>query len=170
MNRILICFLMAVCVLSSSCGKGQPPPRKPSADKQAQPAATPEEKVAQEASKSGQEEVAYDARGRRDPFLPLVQVTKEKPKKKMGASPMESYGVEEIRLLAIAWDNDKYYALIMLPDKKTYTITEGMTLGLQDGKVEKITKDSVHIREYVKDYKGDIKPRDSILKLHKGEE
>jgi Tfp pilus assembly protein PilP len=58
----------------------------------------------------------------------------------------------------------------MLPDRKTYTITEGMTLGLQGGKVAKITKDAVFIREYVKDYKGDSKPRDAILKLHKGEE
>ena len=57
----------------------------------------------------------------------------------------------------------------MLPDKKTYTISEGMTLGLQGGKVYKINKDTVVIREYVKDYKGEIKPRDSILKLHKGE-
>ena len=74
-------------------------------------------------------------------------------------------------MLAIAWNkNNQYYALIMLPDKKTYTITEGRTLGLQGGKVVKITKDSVVIREFVKDYRGVIKPRDSILKLHKGEE
>ena len=98
-------------------------------------------------------------------------MTKEKPLKKKGASPFESYDIEEIKLLAIAWNkNNKYYALVMLPDKKTYTITEGMSLGLQGGKVEKITKDTVVIREFVKDYRGDIKPRDSILKLHKGEE
>jgi type IV pilus assembly protein PilP len=90
--------------------------------------------------------------------------------KKKGASPFESYDVEEVRLLAIAWAKDKYYALIRLPDKKNYTITEGMNMGLQGGKVEKITKDMVVIREYVKDYRGDIKPRDAILKLHKGEE
>jgi Tfp pilus assembly protein PilP len=58
----------------------------------------------------------------------------------------------------------------MLPDKKTYTVTVGMTLGIQGGKVQKITKDSVVIREFIRDYRGDIKPRDSILKLHKGEE
>jgi Tfp pilus assembly protein PilP len=58
----------------------------------------------------------------------------------------------------------------MLPDKKSYTITEGMTLGLQGGKVVKITKDSVVIREYIRDYRGEMKPRESILKLHKGEE
>jgi len=44
-----------------------------------------------------------------------------------------------------------------------------MSLGLKNGKVEKITKDNVLIREYIADYKGAMKPRDSILKLHKGE-
>lgn len=45
-----------------------------------------------------------------------------------------------------------------------------MTLGLQDGKVIKITPNSIVIREYTKDYRGNMKPRDAILKLHKGEE
>jgi Tfp pilus assembly protein PilP len=99
-----------------------------------------------------------------------VQIKKEKPTKKKGASPFESYGVDEIQLMAIASDKNKYYALISLPDKKTYTITEGMTLGLQGGKVEKITRNTVIIRELIRDYKGEVKPRDSILKLHKGEE
>jgi len=152
------------------CGKEKSAPQKPSAEKVTQQNAQLEGKVAQEAPKVKQEEVSYDARGRRDPFLPLIQISKEKPKKKVGASPMESYDINELHLLAIAWDKNKYFALVMLPDKKTYTITEGMTLGLQGGKVEKIEKDTVLIREFVKDYRGDIKPRDSILKLHKGEE
>jgi type IV pilus assembly protein PilP len=167
---IIISIVISFCVLCAGCGKEQAPPKKPAAEKMAQEAAKPEVKAAQETPKIQQEEVTYDAKGKRDPFLPLVQISKEKPKKKAGASPMESYDINELRLLAIAWDKNKYYALIMLPDKKTYTITEGMTLGLMEGKVEKITKDTVLIREYVKDYKGEIKPRDSILKLHKGEE
>lgn len=112
----------------------------------------------------------YDAKGKRDPFLSLVTILKQKPERRKGATPFESYSVDEINLLAIAWDNQKYYALIMLPDKKSYTIMEGMKLGLYGGKVQKITKDMVVIREYIKDYKGDLKPRDSILKLRKEEE
>ena len=168
MKSILLGIFVSLFVLFAGCGKDQPLPKKPAAEKM--PEAKTEEKAATETAKSPPEEVAYDARGRRDPFLPLVQLSKEKPKKKAGASPIESYGIDELNLLAIAWDKDKYYALVMLPDRKTYTITEGMALGLQGGKVEKITNNTVLIREYIKDYKGDIKPRDSILKLHKGEE
>jgi Tfp pilus assembly protein PilP len=87
-----------------------------------------------------------------------------------GATPIEGFGLEEINLLAIAWDKNKYYALIMLPDGKAYTITEGTRLGLQGGKVQKITEDKVVIREYIKDYKSVIVPKDTILKLHKEEE
>jgi Tfp pilus assembly protein PilP len=167
---ILIGSILLLCMLFVGCDKKQPPPQKPSADKMPQQVVKDKAKAVTETPKTAMASITYDARGKRDPFLPLVQLSKEKPKKKAGASPMESYDINELRLLAIAWDKNKYFALIVLPDKKTYTITEGMTLGLQGGKVEKIEKDSVLIREYIKDYKGEIKPRDSILKLHKGEE
>lgn len=152
------------------CEKKQPPAKKPVAEK-VTPAQEAKKDIKQpeETAKVEQEVYAYDAKGRRDPFLSLVTVIKKKPEKRKGASPVESYGLDVIRLLAIAWDKQKSYALIMLPDKKSYTITEGMVLGLYGGKVEKITKDTVVIREYIKDYKGNLKPKDTILKLREGE-
>ncbi len=164
---ILVCTLLFVCPLLS-CKKKQPRVEKPKAEKIVKTAE--EKKGVEEIKATSTEEYNYEAKGRRDPFLSLVAMTKQKPIKKKGASPYESYDIEEIKLLAIAWDENKYYALIMLPNGKAYTITEGMTLGLEGGKVTKIDKDSVVVREYIKDYKGDLKPRDSILKLHKGEE
>jgi len=143
--------------------------QKPAAQK-VMPAQTSEEKNMSQGEKVEFETYQYDAKGKRDPFLSLVAKERQKPGKKSGASPFESYEIDEMELLAIAWDKNKSYALVMMPDKKTYTITEGMVLGLQGGKVQKITKDAVLIREFIKDYRGDIKPRDVILKLHKGEE
>ncbi len=163
---LLIVFSLIVFI---GCKKEQPM-KKPVAEQVKEGVVQPETKVTEEPKQVIPEGYAYDSKGRRDPFVSLIVVTKQKPLKKKGASPIENYDIDEIRLLAIAWDKNKYYALIQLPDKKAYTITEGMTLGLMGGKVEQITKDSVLIREYVKDYRGDIKPRDSILKLHKGEE
>jgi Tfp pilus assembly protein PilP len=150
------------------CAKGQPPAKKPTAE-MVKPAPVKEAPRAEEARKTEPEQYKYNAGGRRDPFLSLVVITKEKPTKKKGATPFESYSLDEIKLLAIASSNSKNYALIMLPDGKTYTLTRGMTIGMQGGKVEKISKGSVWIREYVKDYRGELKPRDTILKLHKGE-
>ncbi|MBM4136574.1 MAG: pilus assembly protein PilP [Nitrospira sp.] len=163
---ILIIFLI---IPLTGCKKEQPVGKKPVVQ-QVQPA-QPEPKVEQPAEvKKVEEEIyTYETRGRRDPFLSIVLVSKQKPSKKKGASPVESYGVDTIELLAIAWDKNKRYALITLPDKKSYTISEGMTLGLHDGKVQQITKNTVVIREYIKDYRGDIKPVDIVLKLRREE-
>jgi Tfp pilus assembly protein PilP len=163
---LMFCLLLFVF---TGCNKDQPE-KKSMAEKVRQTDVKKDRKPPEGAKKVEQEEVIYDAKGKKDPFLSLVELTKQKAVKKRGATPFESYDVEEVKILAIAWAKDKYYALIRLPDTKNYTITEGMAMGLQGGKVEKITKEMVVIREYVKDYKGDIKPRDAILKLHKGEE
>jgi Tfp pilus assembly protein PilP len=45
-----------------------------------------------------------------------------------------------------------------------------MTLGLYGGKVKEITENSVLIREQVKDYRGKLRIKDTILKLRKEEE
>jgi Tfp pilus assembly protein PilP len=161
----IVIFLLLII---GGCAKGQPPAKTPTAET-VKPAPVKEAPKVEEAKKTEPEGYNYNAGGRRDPFLSLVEITKEKPTKKKGATPFESYSLDEIKLLAIASSNNKHYALIMLPDGKTYTLTKGMTIGMQGGKVEKIAKGSVWIREYVKDYRGELKPRDTILKLHKGE-
>jgi Tfp pilus assembly protein PilP len=165
-------FLIIVFLLPlGACKKEQPVVKKPMAE-EVKPVETKTEpaKESEAVSAVTKEEYIYDSKGRRDPFMSLVVVAKQKPLRKKGATPIESVSIDEIKLLAIAWDKSKHYALIMLPDKKTFTITEGMTLGLEGGKVEKITENEVIIREFVKDYRGNIKPKDTILKLHKGEE
>jgi hypothetical protein len=45
-----------------------------------------------------------------------------------------------------------------------------MTLGLFGGKVIKIDPVGVVIREQVKNYRGEVEPKDTILKLRKEEE
>ncbi len=152
------------------CKKEQPVVEKPMAEKVKSTEVGKDTKESEESRDVAREEYLYDSKGRRDPFLSLVAESKQKPGRKKGVTPIEGFGLEEINLLAIAWDKNKYYALIMLPDGKAYTITEGTRLGLQGGKVQKITKDKVVIREYIKDYKSVIVPKDTILKLHKEEE
>ena len=170
MNTLLKLFVIITFLLTfAGCNKSQPTGTKPMAAPVKPAEVKKEQQATEQPKKVEQEEYKYEAKGRRDPFLSLVQIKKEKPTKKKGASPFESYDVDEITLMAIASDKNKYYALVSLPDKKSYTITEGMTLGLQGGKVQKITKDTVIIREFIRDYKGEVKSRDSILKLHKGE-
>jgi len=148
-----------------------PAGKKPSAPgpaaKQAATAAAQSSLGQQAGTRVELETYTYDAKDRRDPFSPLVAEVKERPQRKKGASPMEDFDVDEIKLIAIAWDSRQYYAMITLPDRKSYTIRKGMPLGLYGGRVQEITKDAVIIREQVKDYKGQIKTKDTILKLRK---
>ena len=143
--------------------------QKPKSQEQAAAPAALQPEVPKEEPKVEKEVYNYDPKGRRDPFLSLIQEAKEKPRKK-GATPVENFDVSEIRLIAIAWDSKQYYAMITLPDNKSYTIRKGVVLGLYGGRVEGITKDSIIIRETLKDYKGQIKTKDTILKLRKEEE
>ncbi|MBI5639030.1 MAG: pilus assembly protein PilP [Nitrospirae bacterium] len=167
----LVFFLVSALLISGISGCGEKKPVAPKPVAQAPKPASPEPAAQQKEEPKVEKEVyVYDAKGRRDPFLSLIVVAKEKPQRKK-LNPVENYDVDEIRLIAIAWDSQQHYAMITLPDNKSYTIKKGMTLGLYGGKVEKITKDYVLIQEQVKDYKGQMKTKDTILKLRKeGEE
>ncbi len=158
----LVLALSATVVVVGCSGKNQPAPKSAASKPKAAVGAVsgvakPEEKVEQEV-------YVYDAKGRRDPFMSLVTVAKERPHVKK-ANPVENYDVSEIKLSAIVWDNNQYYALITLPDNKSYTIKKGMTLGLYGGKVQDINRSGVLIREQIKDYRGQLKTKDTLLKL-----
>ncbi|RMG73662.1 MAG: hypothetical protein D6710_03020 [Nitrospirae bacterium] len=118
------------------------------------------------------EVVKYNPEGRRDPFLSIIDLTKQKveKKRKKKVNPLENYDVAEFKVLGIVYDGRQYYASVLLPDGKAFTVTKGMTVGLYDGKIIDISENQVVVREYVMNYKGQLKPKDTILKLRKEEE
>lgn len=118
------------------------------------------------------EYIKYNSAGRRDPFLSILILTKQKieKQKKKKRNPLENVDVTEIKLLGVVKKGNKYFASVLLPDGKAFTITKGTTIGLYDGKVVDIALDRLVVREYVMDYRGRIKPKDTILKLRKEEE
>lgn len=167
MMKKLIYIIIVFSIISLGCKDKAPAGKKPAAQKPSATSPAPSALLQQDEPKVENEIYVYDPKGRRDPFLSLIQVSKPKAQRKPGASPIENYDVDDIKLIAIAWDSKQYYAMITLPDKKSYTIRKGMTLGLNNGKVKEITKDSVFIQEQVKDYKGQNKTKDTTLKLRK---
>lgn len=118
---------------------------------------------------SNQGNYTYTASSMRDPFMPLI-ILKSEAEKKKGGSPIEDYEVSDFKLIAILWNKTAYYAMITLPDGKSYTIKTGAKLGINGGKVYKITKDSVIITEPARDYRGAIVQKEIIIKLRKEEE
>lgn len=164
-KRSLAIFIGVTILVFAGCKEKASPSK--SAAPQPKAAVSLPPPLTKEELKAEKEVYVYEQKGRRDPFMSLVQISKEKPKRVAGRKPIEDFDVDEIKLVAILWDNRQYYALIMLPDNKSYTIRKGMTVGLYGGKVEDITKDKVLIREHVKDYKGQPKMKETILKLRK---
>jgi type IV pilus assembly protein PilP len=157
--------LTAVLVLLGLAGcKDKPKAKAPVAAQPAAPVAAVQAQQSEE-PKVEKEVYEYDQKGRRDPFMSLIVDIKERPKMKKKANPIENFDVDEIKLIAIAWEKNNYYAMITLPDKKSYTIKKGMTLGLYGGRVEEVTQQTVKITEKVKDYKGQTITKDTILKL-----
>jgi len=171
-NAFILSTIVTTLLILPACGSQQPAvPKRPEAAKP-QPVATAPQATTQQAEiKVEQEVYAYEPKGRRDPFTSLIEVKPSGGRKPLkGASPIESFEIEEIKLIAIVWDRQQSYAMVTLPDNKSFTIRKGMTLGLYGGKVSEITRDSVIITEQVKDYKGQLKTKNTILKLRKEEE
>jgi len=86
---------------------------------------------------------AYEAKGRPDPFKPLIMPKVEKPKvvKKI-TDEKDALSVNELKLAGIVWDRRGYFALVEAPTGKGYVLRVNDTIG-EDTKVTKITPDTV---------------------------
>jgi Tfp pilus assembly protein PilP len=82
---------------------------------------------------------------------------------------LESYDISEFDLAAIARKGEEYFALLVAPDKRSFTVYKGTVVGLSKGKVADISDDKVKLVEYSRDFRGKLRSRDITLELNKGE-
>ncbi|TAN42174.1 MAG: hypothetical protein EPN25_03565 [Nitrospirae bacterium] len=164
MKRTAVVLMLLLATGLAGCDNKKAAPA-PAAKQPAAPAAPAAPVPQAEEAKAEKEVYAYEAKNRRDPFLSLIVDIKKDVVRKKKANPIENFDVDEIKLIAIAWDKNNSYAMITLPDGKSYTIKKGTTLGLYGGRVDEITKKTVKITEMVKNYKGQSVSKDTILKL-----
>ncbi|MHB8882243.1 MAG: pilus assembly protein PilP [Thermodesulfovibrionales bacterium] len=162
-KNIAVVLMMLLATGLAGCGKKNAP-QAPAA-KQPKAAVPVVQVPSAEEQKVEKEVYTYEVKNRRDPFLSLIVDIKKDVVRKKKANPIENFDVDEIKLIAIAWDKKNSYAMITLPDGKSYTIKKGTTLGLYGGRVDEITKKTVRITESVKDYKGQSVSKATILKL-----
>ncbi len=126
-----------------------------------------EEEAIQAALK--QEGYVYQRRDRRDPFTPLIVPLKKQKKDKSKIGTLEGYDLNEFILSAIARKGTEYFALLVTPDNRSFTVKKGDVIGMNNGRVKEITSDRMRMVEYIEDYKGESRPRQIILEFHKGE-
>jgi Tfp pilus assembly protein PilP len=112
------------------------------------------------------ETVRYTASGRRDPFVSIISLAREKMSvEKKSTNPLENFDVADFKLLGVIYDGKKYYASVVLPDQKAYTLKKGMKVGIHGGTIVDITSDKLVIREYVRDFMGKKEPKYTEIKL-----
>jgi Tfp pilus assembly protein PilP len=171
-TAFIVLFIACLFVFSGCSGEPDQPPAKggqvrtaKSADRV--PAVAPV--VPETKKKDEQAGYVYEQRGRRDPFSSLVVIRKNKKKDDSKIGTLEGYDLSEFALGAIANKGRTYFALLISPDNRSFTVEKGTVIGLNRGKVKEITSETLTMVEYVKNYKGELKPRKIMLEFHKGE-
>jgi Tfp pilus assembly protein PilP len=167
---IAVVAALVLCTPALQGCKKKPPVKteKPQAETKPLVQAQASEPAATEAAP--EEGYVYQPRDRRDPFMPLI-VPKQKAETKVSGTgrlgTLESYDISEFALLAIAKKGEKYYALLVTPDNRSFSVIKGTSIGLNKGRVEEITSNKVVLTENSKDFRGDIRPKQITLELLK---
>jgi Tfp pilus assembly protein PilP len=88
---------------------------------------------------------SYEAKGRRDPFRPLIaprtEVARTRPK--TGLAALEP---KELKLTGIIWGGRGFYALVEAPNGAGYVVRVNDVVG-ENARVAKITSDVVTFEE-----------------------
>ncbi len=116
----------------------------------------------------------YDSKGKIDPFAPLIQekspqedkpVVDNRPKRIL--TPLEKIALSQIRLVAVIIMKNRSIAMVEEASGKGYEVGIGTYIGKNQGKVFEIRKNSIVVKELVKDYQGRFKEQVKEIKLHK---
>jgi len=103
-------------------------------------------------SSADDNQFAYSAQGRRDPFKPLIQekqpvVRKSKGRPDEVKGPLERFELSQYRLIALMVVKGVPRAMVKAPDGKSYTVKIGEYIGMNDGIVKNIETKVIGIDE-----------------------
>lgn len=116
----------------------------------------------------------YDPTGKRDPFQPFIATqTPVRPvDENVPLTPLQKYDLSQLRLVAIivGTATGEGSALVEDSEGKGYIIKKGVYIGSNFGKVKAVLKDRVIIEERYKDYMGQVREKEIVMRLHPPEE
>lgn len=103
----------------------------------------------------------------RNPFKPFItKVVGNVEEKSRPKSPLEKYNINELKLIAIIWGIKRPTAMIEDPDGTGYVVKKGTLVGDKQGRVVKILKDKVIVKEKYRDLLGNSQMEEVALELH----
>jgi type IV pilus assembly protein PilP len=116
----------------------------------------------------------YKPKGKIDPFEPLFKEKKSfaklkrpKRKKRVPRTPLERIELNQLKLVAIVLAQSGNRAMVEESSGKGYIIANGTYIGTNAGKVVKIDRHKVIVAEEIEDVTGNVKIRNTELKLPK---
>ena len=108
---------------------------------------------------------SYDPSGRRDPFLPMIQLGQQ-TEQDATLPPLQRVGLTELSLIGVLWGNYGYTAIVQTPDGKGYSIRRGTRIGPNNGVVSSITERGIIVQERFTDVYGNKQEREYVKLLH----
>jgi type IV pilus assembly protein PilP len=117
----------------------------------------------------------YQAQDLRDPFTSAITELAEQtapagggglqPDSTRRREPLESYSLQELRMVAMLTLEEKTWAAVVAPDGTVHRLQVGNHLGRNHGQVQRITETSVEMTEIVPDGQGGWQERDNVLAM-----
>jgi type IV pilus assembly protein PilP len=111
----------------------------------------------------------YVQEGRRDPFTSLLVIKEPVDDEAEPLTPLQKFGLKEIRLMAIVIGKGEPRAMVVAPDKKAYTLTRGIKIGRNKGVVQEITPEEIIVEERFRDFAGTTRTEIKRMTLPQGE-
>lgn len=109
--------------------------------------------------------IVYQAADLRDPFSRyLNQSSSNQPDMNRPKGPLELVPLDSIKMVGTISRNNVTWAILRTPDGNIYTVSVGTYVGLNYGKIVKITPTETDIQETIQEV-GGWKKREAILKM-----
>ncbi|MDY0290788.1 MAG: pilus assembly protein PilP [Desulfuromonadaceae bacterium] len=173
MRRYVLFFLLLLPWMLSGCSEDKPQQLKPVQTRSSVPpsgSASDNQVVSEEEVKRPEEPVfVYAEDGRRDPFTSLLAIKDPVESEAEPLTPLQKFGLKEIRLIAIVIGKGEPRAMVMAPDKRAYTVTRGIKIGRNKGVVQEITPEEVIVEERFRDFVGTTRTEIKRMTLSQGE-
>ena len=123
------------------------------------------------------EPFAYNAYDLTDPFKPRA-IQPPKPSAVAGGirppdpnrrkEPLESYPLENLKMVGTLQQKKEIYALVRTPDNRLFRVRPGNFLGQNFGRITDISESSIKLKELVQDSGGEWKEEDRALLMQEG--
>jgi len=162
-------LLTGLSLFNAGCDKGETPGQQPVQKAAAPKSAKPVQKQESSARPLPKAAPSLDFSKMRDPFKPLAVATPTAKtvvtkSRKIGNLPIHSFDVSQFKVIGIITGLKENRAMIVDPNGKPYVIKVGMTVGLNEGRVTRITNTAIEISEQFTDDSG--KSRKQLIKLN----